>query len=133
MCSFHKCYMQTHYNSGFMGLFEPCKSIQLNHWDYSPLTICTGGPGELTFSTGNGGTVTFAFTLLHWWRSTSFWTVTWCLSGVGKTLHSPHLLSKATLSRTLNQKTRRDKMLFSTIFRRQNRYYVISNTIHISF
>lgn len=23
--------MQTHYNSGFMGLFEPCKSIQLNH------------------------------------------------------------------------------------------------------
>lgn len=86
--------------------------------DQRPLTFYTGGAGKLTFSTGNGGTVTFAFTLLHRWRSNSFWTVTRCLSSVGKTLHSPHLLSKSTLSRTLNQKTGRNKILSSTIFRR---------------
>lgn len=100
------------------GSLNPVNQYSWITRDYSPLTTCTGGTGELTFSTGNGRTVTFAFTLLHWWRSTSFWTVTWCLSSVGKTLHSPHLLSKATLSRTLKQKTRRDKILLSTIFRR---------------
>lgn len=62
--------------------------------------------GKLTFSIGNGGTVTFAFTLLHRWGPNSFWTVTRCLSSVGETLHSPHLLAKATMSGTLNPKTR---------------------------
>lgn len=53
------------------------------------------------FSVGNGGTVTFTFTLLHRWRPGSFWTIARRLSSVGETLHSSHLLSKATLSRTL--------------------------------
>lgn len=60
--------------------------------------------GHLTVAVGDGCGVAFALALLHGGGSEGLGTLIRRLPGVGQTLDRPHLLSQATLGRTLEQK-----------------------------
>lgn len=75
----------------------------------------------LTVTVGDGRGVTLALTLLHGGWSEGLCAVVRRLPGVRQTLHRPHLLTQAALSRTLRTKRVRESQLASVKLRQGER------------